>query len=131
MGITVTEAKARLERMLQWQEQPALTTEEVDDLFEMAKIADQDGNAPDSSAWEPTFNLNAAAGEGWSWKAGKVASLFDADAGDAAAKRSQIFDMCMKKSAAYTTNSSSGSGGTGTTYSGKISSIPVGTSLYG
>lgn len=131
MGITAADARARLERMLQWQEQPALSVAEVDDLFEMAKVPDEDGNDPDSVAWVPTFSLNPAAAEGWSWKAGKVASLFDADAGDAAAKRSQVFDMCMKKAAAYSASTTTGSGSGSTAKSGKISSIPVGTSLYG
>lgn len=129
MGMTAEDARARLERMLQWQEQPTLSVAEVDDLFEMAKVSDEDGNDPDSASWVPTFSLNPAAAEGWSWKAGKVASLFDADAGDAAAKRSQVFDMCMKKAAAYSANTGTTTGGS--TNSGKVFSIPVGTSLYG
>lgn len=180
MGLTVIAARARLERMLQWQQEPALTSTEVDDLLSYARMFDDDGTEPDAytewvasasvsqgtlrtpiarngyvyraqvggvsaasepvwpttlnatvidgsvtwrchavAPWSPTFNLKAAAAEGWSWKAGKVAASFDAEAGGAKAARSQIFQMCMDKARSYRTES------------GGMISMHVGTTFYG
>lgn len=165
MALTVTAQRARLERMVQWQEAPALTAAEVDDLLAYARKFDVNGIEPDpytewaagaavssgtrrtptvrngfvyqavgsgttgstepvwptvigqtvtsgsvtwrceaAAPWIPTFDLRAAAAEGWQWKAGKVASQFDAQAGSASAKRSQVFEMCMANARAYRTS---------------------------
>lgn len=162
MTIAVSVQRARLERMVQWQAEPALTLAEVDDLLAYARQFDANGVEPDQytewtasaavssgtrrtpvrrngyvyqvvtpgttgasepawpttlnatisdngvvwrcqevAAWDPTFDLRAAAAEGWEWKAAKVAARFDATAGTASAKRSQVFEMCMAKAKSY------------------------------
>lgn len=51
--------------------------------------------------WVPTFNLRAAAAEGWEWKAGKVVKDYDVKAGSVTAQRNQQYQACMKKAAFY------------------------------
>jgi hypothetical protein len=99
--MNATQARARLERMLQWQSAPALSADEVTDLLDLARVADVWGAAPDDQGWEPTWDLRLAAAEGWDRKAGKVAASFDASAGEADAKRSQMFAMCREQAASY------------------------------
>lgn len=179
MALTVSAARARLERMLQWQQEPTLTSSEIDDLLAYAAMFDDDGVEPDTytewtastvlaanayrtpvvrngyvyrvtvggttganspawpttinatvvdgsvtwrchaaAPWTPTFNLRAAAAEGWSWKAGKVAASFDAEAGEAKAQRSQVFDMCMAQAKSYRTGNGMVSMHVGTTFYG-------------
>lgn len=113
-------ARARLERMTQWNIAPALTTVEVDDLLEQAKRVDAFGYLPTDALWTPTWNLRAAAAEGWRWKAAKVVSEFDAATGGGKNYlRSQQYKHCMEMAKAY----SSGRIGTiqlGTSYAGRI-----------
>lgn len=66
-------AAARLERMVQASTYPELGREEVAELVELAKRPDGYGRAPDTDEWAGVYDLNAAAAEGWRWKAGKVA----------------------------------------------------------
>lgn len=154
-------ARARLERMLQVDVEPVLTTAEVDDLMQIARRVDANGYTPfagwaastiytislyrvptvynghqylvttagtsgtaeptwpttsggtvtDGSVtweerglylWSPTYDLRAAASEGWRWKAGKVASKYDVAAGGGTDfKRSQQYQMCLEMSRSF------------------------------
>ncbi len=149
-------ARARLERMLQWNVAPALTTAEVDDLMLYARRPDAlsyiaydvwaastlyplnasrvptvsngyayyvstagtsgatqptwpvvsgstvtDGTVvwslAGAYAWTPTWNLRAAAAEGWRWKAAKVAAQYDVAAGGGTRfTRSQQYKQCIE-----------------------------------
>lgn len=52
--------------------------------------------------WTATWDLRAAAAEGWRWKAGKVASKYDAATGNGTDfKRSQQHAMCMQMAASF------------------------------
>lgn len=55
--------------------EPFLTDPEIAELLAMFALEDSDGNVPSAFEWEPTYNLNKAASEGWRWKAGKLASM--------------------------------------------------------
>lgn len=46
--------------------------------------------------WSPTFDLNAAAAEGWRWKAAKAASWIDFTADGASFKQSQVLELCER-----------------------------------
>ena len=52
-------------------------------------------------AWTPTYDLYAAAAEGWRWKAGKVSNAFDFSTDQQSFDRSQMYDHCMKQAAFY------------------------------
>lgn len=154
-------ARARLERMLQWDVDPVLTTAEVDDLMQLARRVDANGYKPaaawaastiytislyrvptvynghqylvttagtsgtveptwpttsggtvtDGSVvweerglylWTTTYDLKAAASEGWRWKAAKVASKYDVAAGGGTDfKRSQQHEMCLRMAKSF------------------------------
>lgn len=49
-----------------------------------------------SAPWAPTFDLNAAAAEGWRWKAAKAASMIDFTADGASFKQDQLLAHCEK-----------------------------------
>lgn len=49
-----------------------------------------------SAPWSPTFDLNAAAAEGWRWKAGKVAHMIDFTADGATFKQDQLTAHCER-----------------------------------
>ena len=93
----LAQARARLERMLQWNVAPALTTAEVDDLMLFARRPDALGYTYADVLWTPTWNLRAAAAEGWRWKAAKVAAQYDVAAGGGTSfTRSQQYKHCIE-----------------------------------
>lgn len=52
--------------------------------------------------WTPTYALTRAAGEGWLWKAGKVAPEYEVSVGSGRTfKRNQTWQMCMDMAARY------------------------------
>lgn len=97
-----TGARTRLENLLQWQAEPALTFAEVDDLFAMLpKMADAAGLLPGDTGYVDTYpdDVRAyrdAAGEGWLWKAGKVAGAYGVATGNGTRfDRNQQYQMCI------------------------------------
>lgn len=51
--------------------------------------------------WTPTFDLNAAAAEGWRWKAGKVAAVYSYSIEGQSAQRAQMHAQCLEQAARY------------------------------
>ncbi len=51
--------------------------------------------------WEPTYNLNIGAAEGWLWKAGKVANRHDFSQEFRNLNRSQMYKQFMETSQRY------------------------------
>lgn len=99
--LTEADAVTRLHQMVQGNEEPALTAEELADILELARRADGEGRAPSHADWDPTWDLNAAAAEGWRRKAGKVAGLFNAQADGASLSRSDLFAHCTAMAKQY------------------------------
>lgn len=62
----------------------------------------------ETGAWVPTYDLNAAAAEGWRWKAGKIANAFEASADQQTFKRDQQFEHCMKMAAMFEAKAAGG-----------------------
>jgi len=52
-------------------------------------------------SWAPTYDLNAAAAEGWRWKAAKVAGSFDFSTDQQDFSRSQMVEMCLAMADRY------------------------------
>lgn len=68
-------ALVRLQRLVQSDVEPTLSSAELDDLLSLAAVVDEDGNQPDADDWTPTYAamwLNSAAAEGWRTKAAKL-----------------------------------------------------------
>ena len=54
-----------------------------------------------SAPWTPTFDVNAAAAEGWRWKAAKAAAWIDFTADGASFKQSQVVEQCLKQAQSF------------------------------
>ena len=48
------------------------------------------------AGWTPTFDLHAAAAEGWQMKAAKAVPSYDVKAGSVDAKRNQTYQACVR-----------------------------------
>lgn len=99
--MTEQEARDRLERMVAHDDEPPLSTDEIDDLLALARRADSLGAAPSDDGWSPTYDLNYAAAEGWRWKAGKVAGRYSAQVDGATFQRQQLFAHCLRMAEQY------------------------------
>lgn len=99
--LTEEDARSRLEHMTQASTEPALTSDQVDELLGIAKRYDVDGLTPSDDAWTPTWDLNAAAAEGWLWKAGRVSPRFTANLDGTGLQRAQIFGHCLQMAERY------------------------------
>jgi hypothetical protein len=94
-------ARVRLAAMTAWDSEPTLSSPELDMLVELAQRADSDGLAPSDADWTPTYDLNAAAREGWLWKAARAASKFDVTTDGQSVSRSQMKDHCDEMAEMY------------------------------
>lgn len=93
--MNTAEALARLKVMTAWDSAPTLSEIEVDYLLTMSKLADSSGRAPDNDDWDPTWDLNRGAAEGWRYKAGKIANDFDFTEAGMSAHLSQAVKHCQ------------------------------------
>ncbi len=98
-------AKQRLERMTASASEPALSSDEVDDLLAQFQKTDADGVNPGEDDYEPTYNLRAAAAEGWRWKAAKATELVSADLDGDRMSSNQVFEHCQEMIKHYSASS--------------------------
>ena len=101
MAITPAEARARLERMVAASAVPTLDAAEVDDLMLMAARNDSVNVPPGEPLWVATYDLNAAAAEGWRWKAGRVAGEYTIGQDGSSLNRSDMHKHCLAMAAYY------------------------------
>lgn len=90
--------------------EPTLSSAEIDELLEMFKKTDSAGYLPTDPLWTPTYNLRAAAREGWKWKAGKAAELQSTDLDGDRMSANQIFEHCQRMIKTYSTAASPSAG---------------------
>lgn len=98
--ITMESAKDKLKKLTAWTTEPVLTDGEVDELLLESGIVDKEGNAPESEAWTPTYDLNSAAAAGWLIKAGRAASTTET-APDSVHVTAKVFENCMRMAKLY------------------------------
>lgn len=78
-------------------EEPTLTTADLDALLELGARPDGEGRAPSEAGWVATYDLDAAALEGWLWKAGRAAPAFGVQLDDGQrAERHQVHAHCLQ-----------------------------------
>lgn len=94
--MTPDAAYAMLARMTQADQVPTLVAVDLAALLALARRADITGLAPSDPLWAPTYDLNAAACEGWRWKAGAVAGLYDWKSSQQEYFQSQMFAACQE-----------------------------------
>lgn len=88
--------KIRLKAMTAWEQEPALSDEEVDALLAQFSVPDADGNVPSDEEWTPTYNLRKAAAEGWRWKMGRASDLISTDLDGDRMSADQVFEHCRR-----------------------------------
>lgn len=93
--------KNRLKRMTAWDSEPVLADEDLDELLAIYAKADISGGVPDSDDWVPIFDINAAAAEGWRWKAAKASEMIAADLDGAKLSAEQLFEHCERMIGIY------------------------------
>lgn len=95
------EALALLKSMVAADSHPVLTEPEVLRLLMASRRQDSAKVVPGGEGWLPTYDLDAAAAEGWRQKAGKAAGDYDFEADDSSLKRSQVVAQCNKMAEQY------------------------------
>lgn len=73
--LTLAQATVQLKSMVAWQVEPRLSEDDITVLLLRAAVLDVDGLRPSDDGWTATYSpvlLNAAAAEGWRWKAGRL-----------------------------------------------------------
>lgn len=99
--MTYAEAAELLERMCAADTDPALTYEDIEALLKLFRTPDRFGVGPNQRGWEPSWDLNAAAAEGWRWKAGRCADRFAFSADGATYNRNQVAEHCLAQAKIY------------------------------
>lgn len=87
--------------MTAFDSEPKLSVEELEALLEQFKKTDKEGTLPSVPEWIPSYNLNAAAAEGWRWKAGKASELTSVDLDGERMSSNQVFEHCMRMAKQY------------------------------
>lgn len=93
--------KDRLKKMTAAESEPLLSSDELDDLLLQFRKTDANGKTPDETGWIPTYRLNAAAAEGWRWKAAKASELVSVDLDGERMSSNQIFEHCERMARMY------------------------------
>lgn len=80
---------------------PVLPEATVAALLDAYPMPDSEGRAPVDAAWVGTWDLNAAAAEGWRMKAGKVAGDFNFSADNASYSKADVLAHCLEMETKY------------------------------
>lgn len=99
--MTTEQAAERLAVMVAATTAPTLDDDIVLGLLATAAREDARGNGPTVVGWEPTYDLNWAAAEGWRLKAGLAAAQYSVTADGATFQRNQVFEHCERMAAHY------------------------------
>lgn len=86
----------KLKRMTAWLSTPTLSGDELQGLLDDYAVIDSEGIDPTDEDWIPTYNLRAAARQGWVLKMGKAADLISTDLDGDRMSADQIFEHCER-----------------------------------
>lgn len=95
------DARALLERKVAHDQVPLLDEQDIDSLIALAKRPDSAGRLPSDAQWVPTWDLDAAAYEGWMWKAGRSAPDYSFTIEDETSHQNQVHQACLAKVREY------------------------------
>lgn len=95
------EAHEILSAMVAAESEPTLAGHELDLLLDAARRADTDGVEITDATWTATYDLNAAAAEGWRMKAGKVAGQFSFTTDGQTFQRAEMYKACLEMAQRY------------------------------
>jgi len=99
--MTEAEAEAQISRLLDSESDPALSDDDMEDLLRVAARPDTDGLTRADANWTPSWDLNAAAAEGWLRKASKAVSRFSFAEDGQRFERAQIYAHCIRQHELY------------------------------
>lgn len=94
-------AKTRLANMVAATSRPVLADIDLENLLNLHQRIDTAQRRPADVGWVPTWDLIAAASEGWGWKAGKVAGDFNFSADGASYTKADVMAHCVEREAHY------------------------------
>lgn len=80
---------------------PVLSETALGALLDAYPVADATGRRPVDEGWVGTWDLNAAAAEGWRMKAGKVAGDFNFSADGASYSKADVLAHCLEMETKY------------------------------
>lgn len=99
--MTEAEALTKLKLMVLDTEDPQLSSTQVADCLTYARRPDSDDRDYSDDDWEPTWDLDAAAAEGWRRKAGIAANRFNFAEDGQRFERAQIYAHCLQQAEQY------------------------------
>lgn len=99
--MTEANLKLLLARLTDAATDPVLTSDDISDLVGVAARADADGLYRGDTGWTETWDVNAAAAEGWLRKAGRAATQFNFAEDGQRFDRAQIYQHCMAQHQLY------------------------------
>src|SRR5436190_20451496 len=91
----------KLKLITAWEDDPALTESDLEDMLATAALPDDDGKTPESEGWSRTYVINAAARDAWLIKAARTAALVEIDPPESGIVTSKIFDNCRRMARLY------------------------------
>lgn len=94
-------AKALLVGKVAATSRPVLSDALVEALLDSAATKDANGVAPAGVGYVTTWDLNAAAAEGWRMKAGMVAGDFNFSADNASYSKADVLAHCLEMQTRY------------------------------
>ena len=89
----------KLKQLTAWETEPALTEDELQELLDGVALVDVNGLAPLHEEWTPTYDLNAAASQGWLIKAARATATVDEPT--AGVVTSRVFENCRAMARIY------------------------------
>lgn len=99
--MTEEEVTDKLTLLCLAEDDPALDSDQLADITAFARRPDADGNVYGDTAWTPTYDIDAAAAEGWRRKAGLAAARFSFAADGQRFDRAQIYAHCIQQADFY------------------------------
>lgn len=96
-----TEARTELEHMIFPADEPTLGSAEVSSILRYARRPDESGRVYGDTGWTPTWDLYAAATEGWTRKAGKAANRFSFLTDGQRFDRAAVYRHCIEQARLY------------------------------
>jgi hypothetical protein len=94
-------ALEQLKNITAWEDDPALTEGELEDVLAETALPDGDGKTPEAEGWSPTYDMNAAARDAWLIKAARAAGLVEVDPPESGIVTSKVFDNCRRMARLY------------------------------
>jgi len=99
--VTESEASAQIGRMTDSTVAPVLDSTDLADCVDAAARIDTNDVYRDDAAWIPTWDLNAGAAVGWSYKASRSAGNFNFSEDSQRFDRAQIYAHCAAQMKHY------------------------------